>query len=370
MTKKLKNKLKNKTIYITPYNDIAIKLYKSIKRNNINCTFLGFIDKNKQGDNIYSDNSIIADADITLITSPAYRFEIYDTLYQYITESNTVITVNQNFKKFDYKSISNKRKQIVCFGNCQAYHIGRLLGIYLNDTFEVINFFNYKDINKITILNAIKKADLVIYQPLSDKHNELSFKNIKNIAKKNNINTITFPYIYNNGIYSLEYGNISTIHGKEIIINLLKEGNSVDSIIHQYHNGNIDFNLHERFRNSLNIMKNREKYTDIKLIDFIQKNFQNKKLFYSYSHPTNRIFFEILKQIKNKSTLDFKIKKSKKLPRLCKTLSPISPYDKMIHKYKFNCDYSREWAYKGDAIISLIAQEYKLENQLKVIDGK
>lgn len=365
MTKKFKALLENKIIYLCPYNDLTQELAKQINERIKTCQIIGFIDSAKQGSHIYTINEINHKVDNILIYSPKYFNEIFN---KFLEKKELAIKCLKIIKKINNKltcidDLHNK-KQIVCFGNCQASQIGNLLNLFVYDKYEIINYFNYKDnINHKDIINSIIKADVVIYQPLSNKYEGLSHENIQKIAQENNTKTITFPYIYNNGIYSLEFGSIQAIHGKEIILNLYKEGKTIHAILEDYLHHKIDFRLKERFANSLSIMKEREKDLDIQLCNFIESNYKDKKLFHCYNHPTNIVFFEILRRIQQILSIPIKIKKYKVLPRLATTLSPISPYDIAIHQYKFKPTYCRGWYTQGEAIIRLIISNY--ENEIK-----
>lgn len=365
MTKKLKAQLENKIIYLCPYNDLTQELAKLINKEVKTCQIIGFIDSIKRGSSIYAINEINHNVDHILIFSPKYFSEIFN---KFSDKKEVSIKCLKIIKKINNKLtyIDNlyNRKKIVCFGNCQANHIGNLLNIFAYNLYEIKTYFNYKDnINHKEIINSIIEADVVIYQPLSHKYEELSHKNIQRIAKDNNTKTITFPYIYNSGIYSLEFGNIQTIHGKDIILELYKEGKTIEDILNDYLHRKINFRLKERFFKSLSIMREREKDLDIQLCDFIESNYKNKKLFHSYSHPTNIVFFEILSKLQYILSVTFKIKKDKALPRLATVLSPISPYDILVHQYKFKPTYCREWYTQGEAIIRLIISNY--ENEIK-----
>lgn len=355
--------LENKKIYISPYNDLTIELAAEIK-NIKSCKVIGFIDNNKIMDKVFKAENITEEADVILIFSPNYIYEIYDNLKQKLRDKTIYYEVSNLCNKFQFKIIPESSKNIVTLGNCQADHMGQLLKIMTKDYFTLKSYLNFrKDLNKQELLKSIKKADVLIYQPLSDFYDELSFKNIQKITKKYNTKLITFPYIYNDGIYSLEFG-IGKICGEEVILNLFKDGLSQEQIISKYLSQEIDFDLLNRFSESLQIMRERESLLDIRLTDFLEKNYTKQKLFYGYNHPTNVVFLEAIKQIIKK--LDFREKNikcnEKNLPRLCDTLSPISPYDKRIHKYKFESTYSCGWTYQGVAIIEMIISRYLMNN--------
>jgi hypothetical protein len=87
------------------------------------------------------------------------------------------------------------------------------------------------------------------------------------------------------------------VPGYYVIFNLKlnKNMNNID-IMTLFDNNLLDFNFEERWTFSLNILKDSEKITDIKISDFIENNYKNIELFYTNNHPTNYIFLEIVNQ--------------------------------------------------------------------------
>lgn len=250
---------------------------------------------------------------------------------------------------------------IVCFGNCQAMQITRYLRKYLDlSKYEILLCSNYDEkVASDETVNIIANADIVIYQPLNDVYKDLSAKNMKRITKKES-KLISFPYIYNDGVYSLEYNTLKFI-GEDTIIGLLEKGYTKDTIIDMRNNGKIDFNLKEKFKKSLKIMKEKEKYTDIKLTKFIKKNYLDMQLFYSHQHPTNILFDELIRQLSVLSDLDIKLRDEVYIEPLCETLSPITECDKREHVYNWSpCRFHSTFG--STAIIELITYKYILIN--------
>ena len=177
--------------------------------------------------------------------------------------------------------------KIVTFGNCQGGQFHNILAQLLpKDDFELRYFSNNIRTGGVKssdeILNAIKNCDILLYQPLGDNHNELSSKNLEMICEGKKV---SFPYIFNSGIYSLchapfvkKHESYGFIYGEEAIIKLLNAGVDIKGIIHRYKNGEINFNLESRYYNCLNEMKSREVMMDIKISDFIKNNSQSSPI--------------------------------------------------------------------------------------------
>jgi hypothetical protein len=272
-------------------------------------------------------------------------------------------------------------KNIVLFGNCQSEQLFRLFSFLLSKSeYNIKNFSNnVRTGNKLpseVILSAIYECDYLIYQPLSKKHGELREENILKIIQNSCI-PISFPYIFNSGVYSLCHAPRATTHGygmiygEEVIIDLIETGISREEIINDYKNGVIDFNLKTRFRESLIEMSRKEAQTAIKLTEYIEKNYQEQKLFITHNHPSNLLLFEIIKQIITITPLPIDINAFQKIiyPDLVETNCPITPYDIKVHGYKFN--QHANWIKEGTKLINLIIDSiyFEQENPGKKLRG-
>jgi hypothetical protein len=255
--------------------------------------------------------------------------------------------------------MSQNKTIIVCFGNCQAGQIAKYLETYLDQANYFVRAYSNFD-NKHTteeIIQAISLADIIIYQPLSHHYNkDLSAENIKKIAKVN-AKLISFPYIYNEGVYSLETDGEKII-GTDTIIQLYEEGYSKNKIIQMRTDGKIDFKLKEKFTKSLNIMRDKEKNLDIKIVDFIELNYKEHQLFLSHNHPTNIIFNEIFIQLMTILQIPYNI--TQLIAPLCETVAPITIHDKNAHGYQWN-PYRYHHTHASKIIIDLIIYKYELE---------
>jgi len=262
-----------------------------------------------------------------------------------------------------------KNKNIVIFGNCQAGHIKLIINKLLSDTQFNVEIYsnNFREEmmkSSSEIISAIGCADIFIYQPLGEKHKELSEKNLLNNVVKDSCKSLSFTYIFNSGVYSLCHAPFSgknsygTVYGEEEIIKLINDFNSKDTIIQKYKHGEIDFRLIKRFEQCLGEMKRRESSTTIKLSKFIGEHYRHQKLFISHNHPSNIIFYEILRQIQNTIDIPLNLERIREISELPETNSPISPYDVKIHNYRF--PYDETWYVKGKELIEKIVESHPL----------
>lgn len=263
-------------------------------------------------------------------------------------------------------------KKIIIFGNCQASQVERILSASLPASeFEISFFANNTRTGErrsnSEVIAAIRDCDVLIYQPLSRAHAELSDDTIRKMTKPNCV-SISFPYIFNSGICSLCHApqsgtrNYGLIFGEEIILGQMKAGKTKEEVLHDYRSGTIDFHVVSRFSESLAKMKDREVSTDIKLTGFIEQNYKQKKLFLTHNHPSNIVLREIIRHVADIATLPVMntvFINVSNFPDLPQTDCPISPYDVQAHGYTFHED--EDWMVKGARLIELIAESYLAE---------
>jgi hypothetical protein len=102
--------------------------------------------------------------------------------------------------------------------------------------------------------------------------------------------TISFPYIYNDALTPVgkifkrdlpingEYdddGDSIKYHNIQPILDLKNQGKTIDEIKELYFSNKIDFRYKERFEKSINILKQNEQLTDVKVSDYIINNHQS-----------------------------------------------------------------------------------------------
>ena len=191
----------------------------------------------------------------------------------------------------------------------------------------VNHYHNYNYINNTTldntIQNLLENCDYFIYQPLSHVYPIYNTDNLIKYLKQTCIK-ISFPYIYCDAFTPLfncikydfpingEYSTISPASiifmNKEVVINLKERGKTIEEIINMYDNNLIDFNYESRFKNTISILEEKEKNTDIKVSNFIKNNYKKYKLFNydtnsdgsaNCNHPSNVLILEYVNQILN-----------------------------------------------------------------------
>jgi len=265
-------------------------------------------------------------------------------------------------------------KNIVIYANCQGIGISHFLkkSIHIFKNYN-INHIRIDDLvfKKNTInYKLLKRADILIYQHLDDKHGEdISTNTILKILKSK-CKTISFPYIYNNSFYPVkgplvikDSHRCKPCHvifdNSEAITDLIDKKYTLNEILKLYLENKINFNYQKRWDYTNNILQQKEKICDIKILDFIKKNFSKQRLFLLENHPTSIIFINIVNQILQKINMspinlsDYKINDA----NLSGGLIPLDDSSNKFFNYEFDIKENNLEYYKQ--IITNIYNHYK-----------
>lgn len=200
----------------------------------------------------------------------------------------------------------NKLKCLL-IGNCQNDGLMHYLSFSkeFTETYDMKHYTNWQLIrnNCAVPMHDIQNADLFIYQPLRIVHGCYSTDptvegSIGSYVKDSTIK-IAYPYIFSSSMWPLvqKGRNINIWFGGEIIDNLLSKGLLKDDIINLYFKNEINWDYRNRFKKSIEILKQKETITDIKVSNFIEKNLLDKLLFLIPQHPTSIVFLYVVNEI-------------------------------------------------------------------------
>ena len=193
---------------------------------------------------------------------------------------------------------------VVIYANCQGIGIKKFIHALtrFDENISVKNFENYRIINGEEPIeplhSAARNADFFIYQPLGPSQGMYStqegMENVRSSVRPG-CEFISFPYIYNNGLWPLFHE--ITAQNAAPVVSILQGGGSVQDVIAAYDAGEMFFNIRERIKLSLDILRVREAGLDIKVGDFFEANYNDNELLLVQSHPSSIMFLQATQDI-------------------------------------------------------------------------
>jgi len=207
----------------------------------------------------------------------------------------------------------NKLKALF-IGNCQTGGVIHYLlkSEQFSQTYETKIYANWELIANNTSIPMpdIQSADLFVYQPLRPVHGCYSTDpNVDGSIGyyvKDSCIKISFPYVYSSAMWPIVQvkERENRWWGGEVIDELVSQGMNYNEIISLFLENKIDWKYKTRFENSINILKQKETITDIKVSEFIEKNLKDNLLFLIPHHPTSIIFFNMANQVLEKLNME------------------------------------------------------------------
>ena len=302
--------------------------------------------------------------------------------------NNNIINNKVNNNKIKVNKVVNKivnKIKIFIFANCQGLAICNILNNKLNSNlYEINHLHNYHYIHldhlDFNLKNNLINCDIFIYQPLSNRYPIYNSENLKTLLKST-CKIVSFPYIYCNAFTPVakmfsqdftinnEYISITNekikYNNDEVIINLKKEGKSLDEIFLLYDENKIDFLYEKRFNNTINMLKQKEdEYNEggVIISDFLISNIKQKILFHIYNglfffnHISNEIVLELTNRILKK--LNINLIDEYNGPEYPGGEFLVSKYDLDFFKFEF----IKEPSINADEIYKKIIEEIYLLN--------
>lgn len=192
--------------------------------------------------------------------------------------------------------------RVFAYANCQGKAYTTLLprlieGVTVNHVENYVAMQNPSSIAEIASL--ARQADIFVYQPVVAEHGV--FSTDENIDGgvwsylKSSCVKISFPYIYNDGLWPLVEEN-GRYKGAGVIEDLLTRGLHVEEVIRSYKSGQLDFTMKQRFDDSIAILSDKEESCSIKVSKFLSENLRDKMLLRTQNHPTTFVFAHIIGQ--------------------------------------------------------------------------
>lgn len=189
-------------------------------------------------------------------------------------------------------------KRCCIFANCQADGLAHFLR-KAEFPYQIETFLNHQlilgETNPAALTESAKHCDLFIFQPTKElKHGPLSSEfYIEKIIPKTSQN-ISFPYIYNHGMFPLIGHGDGFMGMAEMNPDYWKLPK--DQLLYDYDNGLMDFALWPRFMHCAAEMAKREQDCDVRLSSWIVDH-RHVELFLNFNHPSSILFAQLAREV-------------------------------------------------------------------------
>jgi hypothetical protein len=212
------------------------------------------------------------------------------------------------------------KKKFTIYGNCQARVLAEIL-LTSNSFSQKYKYIPLKAVHEMTkddiptLRKILKKSDLIIYQIINE-----SFKGGEVFATSNVLNfrkvksaLISFLSLYFNAYFphfaELLIPNKKTVktkinntyHDYNILYGYLNniKIQALSELLYNSRSFYAPSFVSDSFNNAINSLKIREENgnIDIRISDYINKNYKLKKLFHTHNHPNIEILLQIANQI-------------------------------------------------------------------------
>lgn len=205
----------------------------------------------------------------------------------------------------------NNKKQLVVFANCQGPAVCAAMRQNVpgfDEAYEVRHLVNWTHLlndDEPVPEEALRSADVLLYQPLQEKHGRYCTDNVLRFVRPECVR-VSMPYIYFSALwpaypaqgpayvqYSPEplVGSHSTFDVRE---RMARAGGGALAL---YRANALPFGLAERARTSLAILREKELHTDVKVADFVEANLRRLPLFDICNHPRPPVLVHCANQV-------------------------------------------------------------------------
>lgn len=220
------------------------------------------------------------------------------------------------FNNISYKESSrNKRKglpeqkiKVVVVGNCQARPLAEVLE-NLNPAIEVtaIAIVHLLKSEQFTeYQEAFKEADLIISQLVLDTY-PCEFVRTNFLKSTYGDRVISIVNLYYTGYtpdwFYIRIPNVGPLRGpmgdyhNRTIFESWQDNEKVSVAAERLRSRKYNKKYLPEIENSLQILREREKLVDVLITDLIQEKFKNKRLFFTFNHPTMFLLAEYASRV-------------------------------------------------------------------------
>lgn len=193
------------------------------------------------------------------------------------------------------------------YGNCQSQPLSRIIQRLTAGKLNVIHpetpVHLLTDADEPRFRKVIEYVDIFIYQHItSDKYewrkSEKIIQTLNSDTKAISIPSLYFDAYFDSTI-SIDHPPMNSFipYHNKLILDCYIKGLTINETLDKFiNNTNVDVSK-DRFKESLASLQRREETVDIKISDYIEKNFLNSRLFWTVNHPTNELLIEVAKRI-------------------------------------------------------------------------
>lgn len=208
-------------------------------------------------------------------------------------------------------------KKGIIFGNCQSVAIREMLkvktvGIDWID-FPRVDEISKKDVERLH--QEIKEADYIFLQRVNDEYRNSLGVGTNTLTKLANVQVFTFPSIYWNG-YNPElcyFKNLdgSTIPGfygyhNKVIYYCYMMGATVEETLSFLNSQDAILEIDD-ISLSFETLREREGTLDVKVSDYIERNYKERRLFHTINHPDNALLEYVCDELMLKANIKAKV---------------------------------------------------------------
>ncbi len=238
------------------------------------------------------------------------EFFVFEEVKRYVNKE-----VDKIADIFEY--IAKYKRIAMVYGNCQSLYVSMLLQKSKNISNDYVlcrmpwiqNIVDEKEDGFDE--RYMSKVDLFIYQ-IAGRDNifgeKLSTDEILPLLKMSAIK-ISIPFTYFEGYFpqyirnmrndSIRRGEGHVPYGDIKIQGFLEAGKTISDTARELKSLELfsEEEVIEKYKKTGKNLKVREEKCDIKILDFIEQNYQKNYLFYTPSHPTNFLLVEVVNRI-------------------------------------------------------------------------
>lgn len=196
---------------------------------------------------------------------------------------------------------------ILFLGNCQVNALrglSREMFPKLKIKFRTITPY-WGKFEEAETRQELAEADLVVSQAIE---NEQTTFNLHDVQASTQGTVVFLPYVYIDGIASLEVigsKGRTVIKGSEELL-LDQEDRRLIHIFQDYCDGKIDMRNKERVTSSLKTIREKEaKSCTLAISDYLEDTWQKQPTLYGINHPTQHVVFEMQRRLCDHLNFDF-----------------------------------------------------------------